>query len=72
MTDKKHSIPLCELARELRPFGVALTYCQLSRRAMSAVFPVVRENNRVFAVGQPADIARLIQCDERKRAGKAA
>lgn len=39
---------------------------------MSAIFPVTRENNRVYAVGDPADIARLILHEEQKKSHKAA
>lgn len=72
MDTQQRLTPLCSLAGELRPFGVNLSYSQLSRRAMSAIFPVTRENNRVYAVGDPADIARLILHEEQKKSHKAA
>ena len=71
MDTQQRLTPLCSLAGELRPFGVNLSYSQLSRRAMSAIFPVTRENNRVYAVGDPAEIARMI-LNESKLSSKAA
>ena len=71
MDTQQRLTPLCSLAVELRPFGVNLSYSQLSRRAMSAIFPVIRENNRVYAVGDPAEIARMI-LNESKLSSKAA
>ena len=72
MDTQQRLTPLCSLAVELRPFGVNLSYSQLSRRAMSAIFPVIRVNNRVYAVGDPAEIARMILNEESKLSSKAA
>jgi hypothetical protein len=59
-------------SRGVAPIRVNLSYSQLSRRAMSAIFPVIRENNRVYAVGDPAEIARMILNEESKLSSKAA
>ena len=66
------STPLPELAAALRPHGINMSYWQLFARATSAVFPVRRENRLVFAVGDPADIAKLIKHEESKQSRKAA
>lgn len=66
------AIPLPDLAAALRPHGVSMTYTQLFSRAASGVFPVRRENRLVYAIGDPADIAKLIKHDEQKRSSKAA
>lgn len=58
--------PLYDLATALRPFGVEQTYGQLHRRAASGVFPVIRRSRLVYAVGEPSDIARLINAFEVK------
>ncbi|MBK8185737.1 MAG: hypothetical protein IPK63_23710 [Candidatus Competibacteraceae bacterium] len=59
--------PLCELAAKLRPFNVGLSYPQIQRRAWSAIIPTRRISGRVFAVGKPADIAKLLLHEESKR-----
>ena len=59
--------PLPDLAVALRPHGVAMTYAQLFARASSGMFPVRRENRLVYAIGDPADIARLILAAEAKK-----
>ena len=59
--------PLYDLATALRPFGVEQTYGQLHRRAASGIFPVIRPSRIVYAVGEPSDIARLIEAFEVKR-----
>jgi hypothetical protein len=64
--------PLPDLAAALRPHGVVLTYSQLFTRAASGVFPVRRENRLVYAIGDSADIAKLIQHEDQKRSRKAA
>lgn len=66
------AIPLPDLAAALRPHGVSMTYTQLFSRAASGVFPVRRENRLVYAIGDPANIARLILHEESKRSRKAA
>ncbi|MBK8184948.1 MAG: hypothetical protein IPK63_19485 [Candidatus Competibacteraceae bacterium] len=58
---------LYDLAAALRPFGVDQTYAQLHRRAASGAFPVIRRSRLVYAVGDPADIARLIKAFDAKR-----
>lgn len=58
---------LYDLAAAIRPFGVDQTYAQLHRRAASGVFPVIRRSRLVYAVGEPSDIARLIQAFDAKR-----
>ncbi|MBK8271391.1 MAG: hypothetical protein IPK83_24955 [Planctomycetes bacterium] len=59
--------PLCELAAKLRPFNVGLSYPQIQRRAWSAIIPTRRISGRVFAVGKPADIAKLLLHEESKK-----
>ncbi len=66
------AIPLPDLAAALRPHGVTMSYGQLFARASSGVFPIRRKNRLVYAVGDPADIARLIRHDEQKKSHKAA
>lgn len=56
--------PLPELAAALRPHGVRMSYGQLILRASSGMFPVRRERRLVYAIGDPADIARLILHEE--------
>ena len=58
---------LYDLAAAIRPFGVDQTYAQLHRRAASGAFPVIRRSRLVYAVGDPADIARLIKAFDAKR-----
>ena len=59
--------PLPDLAAALRPHGVHMTYAQLFARASSGIFPVRREARLVFAIGDPADIAKLILHAEAKK-----
>lgn len=59
--------PLPDLAVALRPHGVAMSYTQLFTRASSGVFPVRRESRLVYAIGDPADIAKLILAEEAKK-----
>ena len=59
--------PLYDLAAAIRPFGVDQTYAQLHRRAASGAFPVIRRSRLVYAVGEPRDIARLINAFDAKR-----
>ncbi|MCA9164543.1 MAG: hypothetical protein KDA62_16250 [Planctomycetales bacterium] len=66
------AIPLPDLATALRPHGVTMSYGQLFARAASGVFPIRRENRLVYAIGDPEDIAKLIQHEEQKKSRKAA
>lgn len=65
MSITKTALP--DLAAALRPHGVHMTYAQLFARASSGVFPVRRESRLVYAIGDPADIAKLILDAEAKK-----
>lgn len=67
-TPEQTLTPLTNAAFELRKHGVTLGYPAIWARCASASIPHVRIKNRVFLVGDMADIARIIQPHPRKAA----
>jgi len=53
-------IPMTRAVQTLAPHGVEVSYSQLWNLTVSGKVPSIRRANRVYLVGQPADLAKLI------------
>lgn len=63
-------IPLTAAAAALAPYGVRAGYHSLWTLAVNGRLPSVRQNNRVYLVGAPADLARLVKREVDPKSGR--
>jgi len=57
----KLETPLPQLAPQLSQHGVTVNYMRLWAMGSAGIIPTVRRKGRVFAVGDPADLAAIIR-----------
>lgn len=53
-------LPLTQAIPALAEYGVSIEYGALWRQCVAGKIPAIRSRNRVYLVGQPADIAKLL------------
>ncbi len=56
------------LGPALRKYGLGLSYQSLYGRAIAGVFPIEYQGRLLYAIGDPADIAKAIRAEERRLA----